>query len=145
LESVVAVLTPPANVPLAPVAGTVNVTTTPLVGDPFVVTVATIGSPNAPLMEWLCDMPLVAVITGGKLSLIAFRLLVPEPQLIAPMRQPTSITRQALRFIEFLPSVSSGGRRGREPAVGQGFRVHYELHKLSRPLLQCEPKQLLSL
>jgi len=62
LESVVAVLTPPANVPLAPVAGAVNVTTTPPVGDPFVVTLATIGCPNAPLIEWLCDTPLVAVI-----------------------------------------------------------------------------------
>src|ERR1700751_1315748 len=86
LESVVAVLTPPANVPLAPVAGAVNVTTTPPVGDPFVVTLATIGCPNAPLIEWLCDTPLVAVIKGGTLLLITFRLLVLDPQLIAPIR-----------------------------------------------------------
>jgi len=70
LESVVAVLTPPANAPLAPLAGAVNVTSTPLVGDPFVVTVAIIGNPNAPLTAWLCGVPLVAEITGGTLLLI---------------------------------------------------------------------------
>jgi hypothetical protein len=47
LALVVAVLTPPANVPLAPVDGAVKVTTTPLVGEPPVVTVATNGAENA--------------------------------------------------------------------------------------------------
>jgi hypothetical protein len=59
---VVAVLTPPANVPLAPDAGGVNVTTTPLTGlFPASVTVATKGAANAVLMVALCGVPLVAV------------------------------------------------------------------------------------
>jgi hypothetical protein len=62
LALVVAVFTPPANVPLGPVAGAVNVTTTPLAGAPFAVTVATSGSPKAALTAWLCGVPAVAVI-----------------------------------------------------------------------------------
>jgi hypothetical protein len=59
---VVAVLTPPANVPLAPEAGGVNVTTTPLTGlFPESVTVATNGAANAVLIATLCGVPLVAV------------------------------------------------------------------------------------
>jgi hypothetical protein len=61
LAFVVAVFTPPANVPLAPDAGGVNVTTTPLTGlFPASVTVATRGAANAALMAALCGVPLVA-------------------------------------------------------------------------------------
>jgi hypothetical protein len=62
LAFVVAVFTPPANVPLAPDAGGVNVTTTPLTGlFPESVTVATNGAANAVLIAALCGVPLVAV------------------------------------------------------------------------------------
>jgi hypothetical protein len=62
LALVVAVLTPPANVPLAPLAGGVNVTTTPLTGlFPESVTVATRGAANAVLIVAFCPEPLVAV------------------------------------------------------------------------------------
>jgi NADH:ubiquinone oxidoreductase subunit K len=58
---VVAVFTPPANVPLAPLAGGVNVTSTPLTGlFPASVTVATSGAANAVLMVAFCPEPLVA-------------------------------------------------------------------------------------
>jgi hypothetical protein len=67
LALVVAVFTPPANEPVAPVAGTVKVTVTPLIGDPPVVTVATSGAANAAPTAALCGVPLVAAIdsTGG--------------------------------------------------------------------------------
>jgi hypothetical protein len=68
LALVVAVLVPPAKVPLAPVwAGAVKVTVTPLAGDPFDVTVATSGLVNAVPTVALCPPPLVAVIAmvGG--------------------------------------------------------------------------------
>jgi len=62
LAFVVAVLTPPANVPLAPLPGGVNVTTTPLTGLlPASVTVATRGAANAVLIVAFCGVPLVAV------------------------------------------------------------------------------------
>ena len=60
LALVVAVFTPPANVPLAPLPGAVNVTTTPLTGlFPESVTVATNGAPKAVLIGALCPDPLV--------------------------------------------------------------------------------------
>jgi hypothetical protein len=59
---VVAVFTPFANVPLAPVAGTPNVTVAPLTGVPFDVTVTTSGAANAAFTVALCGVPLVAVI-----------------------------------------------------------------------------------
>jgi hypothetical protein len=62
LALVVAVFTPPAKVPLGPVAGTSNVTVAPLTGDPFAVTVATKGAANPELTVALCGVPLVAVI-----------------------------------------------------------------------------------
>ena len=53
--------TPPANVPLAPLAGGVKVTTTPLTGlFPESVTVATRGAANAVLIVAFCGVPLVA-------------------------------------------------------------------------------------
>jgi hypothetical protein len=63
LALVVAVSTPPANVPLAPVVGTSNVTSAPLTG--FMLpstTVATSGAANAALTVALCGVPLVAAI-----------------------------------------------------------------------------------
>ena len=59
--------TPPANVPLAPLPGDVNVTTTPLTGlFPASVTVATSGAANAVLIVALCPEPLVtATFAGG--------------------------------------------------------------------------------
>jgi len=66
LALVVDVLTPPAKVPLAPLAGGVKVTTTPLTGlFPASVTVATRGAPNAVLIGALCGVPLVAVTFAG--------------------------------------------------------------------------------
>jgi len=67
LAFVVAVFTPPANVPLAPLPGAVNVTTTPLTGlFPESVTVATNGAPNAVLIAALCPDPLVtATLAAG--------------------------------------------------------------------------------
>src|SRR6202049_3539491 len=64
LAFVVAVFTPPANVPLAPVcAGAVNVTVTPLTGLlPESFTVACSAVVNAVLIVALCGVPPVAVI-----------------------------------------------------------------------------------
>jgi hypothetical protein len=63
LALVVAVFTPPANVPLAPVVGTSNVTTAPGTGFWFPsTTVATNGTANVELTVAVCGVPLVAVI-----------------------------------------------------------------------------------
>ena len=62
----VAVVVPPAKVPLGPLAGTVNVTLTPLRGLPLpFVTVATKGAANAVLICADCEPPLVAVMEAG--------------------------------------------------------------------------------
>ena len=76
---VVAVFTPPAKLPLAPVAGAVKVTVTPCTGlPPLSFTVATSGAANAVLMAALCGVPLVAVIDAAvpELTLIAFEVPV---------------------------------------------------------------------
>jgi hypothetical protein len=66
LAFVVAVFTPPANVPLAPLVGAANVTVTPLTGLlPASVTVATKGAANAELTVALCPEPLVAATLAG--------------------------------------------------------------------------------
>lgn len=58
---VVAVLTPPAKVPLAPLAGAVNVTVTPLTGLlKESLTVACSWVANAVLIVALCGVPAVA-------------------------------------------------------------------------------------
>ena len=63
---VVAVFTPPANVPEAPLLGAVNVTVTPLTPVPLEFsTVATSGLANAVLIVAVCGVPLVAVIEAG--------------------------------------------------------------------------------
>jgi len=65
LSSDIAVFTPPANVPLAPDVGAVNVTTTPLIGEPPVVTVASSRAENAALTNALCPDPLSAAIDAA--------------------------------------------------------------------------------
>jgi hypothetical protein len=71
LAFVVAVLTPPAKVPLAPLAGGVNVTTTPLTGLlPESVTVATRGAPKAVLIAALWGVPLVAATLAAEPALL---------------------------------------------------------------------------
>jgi hypothetical protein len=65
-ELVIAVFTPPANVPLAPEAGALNVTVTFASGLLLASrTVATRGEENAVLIAALCGVPLVAVIEAG--------------------------------------------------------------------------------
>jgi hypothetical protein len=74
--SVVAVLTPPANVPLAPLAGAVNVTSTPLTRLLLAsLTVTTSGAAKVVLTTALCGVPLVAVIAdGGPATLFSEKL-----------------------------------------------------------------------
>src|SRR5271163_954189 len=63
---VIAVFTPPANVPLAPLPGAVNVTVTPLTAlPPASLTVATNGAAKAVLMAVFWGVPLVAVIAAA--------------------------------------------------------------------------------
>jgi hypothetical protein len=65
-EFVVAVFTPPANVPEAPLVGAVNVTVTPLTAfPPGSFTVALSGLAKAVLTVALCGVPPVAVIEAG--------------------------------------------------------------------------------
>jgi hypothetical protein len=65
-----------ANVPLAPVAGAVNVTEAPLTGFELLsTTVATSGAPKAVLMVAFCSEPLVAVIDAAGPDVL-FRLKV---------------------------------------------------------------------
>src|SRR5258708_22517056 len=66
---VTAVFTPPANVPLAPLVGAVNVTVTPFTGllDASL-TVACSCVANAVLMVALWGVPAVAVILAGALA-----------------------------------------------------------------------------
>jgi hypothetical protein len=66
LAFVVAVFTPPAKVPLAALAGALNVTTTPVTGLlPASFTVATSGAANAVLIVVFCGVPLIAVIDAA--------------------------------------------------------------------------------
>ena len=78
LASVVAVVTllpVSAKVPLAPVAGAVNVTTKPEFGTPPVVTVATNGLVKAAVTTALCPDPLVTVIVStGVAELVRVKL-----------------------------------------------------------------------
>jgi hypothetical protein len=81
--SVVAVLTPPANDPLAPVEGAVNVTTTPLTAFPDESrTVAAILVPNAVFTCALCGVPAVAVMPAagpGTFVKMKFAGVTPPP------------------------------------------------------------------
>src|ERR1700686_1448556 len=84
LAFVIAVFTPPANVPLAPVcAGAVNVTVTPETGLLLAsFTVAWSAVVNAVLIVAVCGVPAVAVIlAGGKALLVRLKLAeVPTPE-----------------------------------------------------------------
>jgi hypothetical protein len=72
----VSVLVPPANKPLAPVAGAVKVTNAPLTGVPPIVTVATSGAANAVFTAVLWVAPLVAAIdSAGGLKLELLQLV----------------------------------------------------------------------
>ena len=66
LALLVAVFTPPANVPLGPFGGTINVTTAPATGL-FCksATLATRGAAKGELIGALCGVPLIAVINPG--------------------------------------------------------------------------------
>jgi hypothetical protein len=64
--SVTAVFTPPANVPLAPPTGGVNVTVTPGTRfPPLSLTVACRFTAKAVLIKALCGVPAVAVTVAG--------------------------------------------------------------------------------
>jgi hypothetical protein len=61
-----AVVDPPGNVPLAPLAGAVNVTVTPLTGFPALsVTVACSAAANAVPSAALCEFPADAVMLAA--------------------------------------------------------------------------------
>src|SRR5258708_624093 len=82
---VIAVLTPPANVPLAPLAGAVKVTVTPLIGLPVAsFTVACSCVANAVLMVALWGVPAVAVMlgVGGGAPLADLNAAKAAPQLL---------------------------------------------------------------
>jgi hypothetical protein len=85
LALVVAVFTPPANEPLAPLAGGVNVTTTPLTGLLLAsVTVTTSGAANAALIVALCAEPLVmATLPGGTAVLVRAKFADVAPVALA--------------------------------------------------------------
>jgi hypothetical protein len=62
----VVVFNPPVNVPLAPLAGAVNVTVTPLTGLLLAsFTVAAMAVPKLVLTAALCEAPPVAVMLAG--------------------------------------------------------------------------------
>jgi hypothetical protein len=78
----------PAKVPLAPVAGAVNVTTAPFTGLlPLSTTVAASSAGNAELTGVLCGVPLVGVIAAGDpVVLESEKLAEPEvPVIVAVM------------------------------------------------------------
>jgi len=85
LVFVVAVFAPPANVPLAPLPGAVNVTTTPLTGlFEASVTVATKGAPNAVLIAALCPDPLVtATFAAGPAVFVSEKFAEVAPVALA--------------------------------------------------------------
>ncbi len=73
---VVAVFTPPAKVPLVPLAGAVKVTVTPFTGlFPASLTVACSWAANVVLTFALCGVPAVAVmLAGGPARLVREKL-----------------------------------------------------------------------
>ncbi len=85
LAFVVAVFTPPANVPLAPLPGGVNVTTTPLTRlFPASVTVATNGAANVVLIVALCPEPLLtATLAAGPVRLVKEKFAEVAPVALA--------------------------------------------------------------
>jgi hypothetical protein len=100
LEFVVAVVTPPANVPLAPDAGAAKVTVAPLMGvEPFI-TVTTNGLVNAAPTCALCPEPLVAAITSAGCE----EELQPTRK-EAKMIRKTAPTRRTGEFISITSSI----------------------------------------
>jgi hypothetical protein len=88
LAFVVAVFTPPAKAPLAPLVGAVNVTSTPLTGlFPASVTVATKTAPKAVLIAALCPEPLVTATLAGA----AARLVSEKFADVAPVALATTL------------------------------------------------------
>jgi hypothetical protein len=85
LAFVVAVVTPPAKVPLAPLVGAVNVTTTPLTRlFPASVTVATNGAANAVLIVAPCPEPLVtAILAAGPTLFVSAKFAEVAPVTLA--------------------------------------------------------------
>src|SRR5271165_3083731 len=68
---VIAVFTPPAKVPLAPLPGAVKVTVTPLTAlPPESLTVATSGAPKAVLIVAFWGVPLVAAMDAAAPALL---------------------------------------------------------------------------
>ena len=83
----VVVAVPLANVPLAPLAGAVNVTTTPLTGlFPASTTVATKGAANAVLIAapWL-EPPVAVTFAAGPAVLVSAKL----PEVAVPVLATT--------------------------------------------------------
>jgi hypothetical protein len=82
----VVVFNPPVNVPLAPLAGAVNVTVTPLTGLLLAsFTVAAMAVPKLVLTAALCEAPPVAVIVAAGPTRVftvrvklAVRMLLPD-------------------------------------------------------------------
>jgi hypothetical protein len=76
-----------ANVPLAPVAGAVNVTARPLAPDPAVTT-ATSGAANAAPTATLCPDPLpTAIVSAGGL------------ELLQPVRKTAKVMKTKVRML----------------------------------------------
>src|SRR5260221_516857 len=92
---VVAVFTPPAKVPLAPLDGAVNVTVTPLTGllkGSFTVACSCVA--NAVLIVALCGVPAVAVMLDGLPATPTAALNVANPA-VGVAGSPSSITATA--------------------------------------------------
>ena len=93
LALVVAVFTPPANVPLGPLPGGVKVTTTPFTGfPPLSVTVATNGAANAAPIVADCPEPLVAVTVVAAPALLVSEKFAE----VAPVALATTLYAPAL-------------------------------------------------
>jgi len=93
---------PPANVPLAPAPGAVNVTLTPGTGlFPAPVTLATKGAANAVLIVALCGVPAVAVMEGA----------IPAPERLNICGLPAALSLRAT------PAVRVPGAAGEKVTV----------------------------
>lgn len=98
---VTAVFTPPANAPVAPVPGAVNVTVTPLTAMPLASsTVAMSGAPKTALICALCGVPPVAEMEAGgptgRLTLVSEKLAgaetpVAEAVTVKPPNTPFAV------------------------------------------------------
>jgi len=106
LAFVVAVFTPPAKVPLAPLVGAVNVTTTPLTGLLAAsVTVAWSCVANAVLIAVLCGVPPVAVmLAGGPVTVKSTPLLATPPTVTTtlPVVAPVGTGSVMLVLLQFV-------------------------------------------